>query len=100
MSTRLTLENNAGSSIETVVGGSYTHASTSSPCTLSTSSLSTALQSIAVAGDSVDHLVAGDTRHSRLISGPMAAGVAFVTSDTVKYTVQCFESHNNNNLFA
>jgi hypothetical protein len=100
MATRFRLENDAGGSIVPTVGETYTHERAVNPCRLTTSALPTTLSSIAYSPDfEVDHLSAGDARHSRFISEPMDAGIGFVTSDTVKYVVQCQEGHNGNNLF-
>jgi hypothetical protein len=99
MATRFRLENNEGGTIIPAVGGTYTHERSAAPASLTVSALSTFVESKAYSPDGSDHLVSGDSRISRFIGEPMDAGIGFVTSDTVKYAVQCFESNANNNLF-
>jgi hypothetical protein len=76
---------------------SYTHAGTTRRRLAEFDS--SALATEAVTPDGADHGGAGDTLHAQFVSDPMAAGIAFVTSDTVSYALQGLEPSANNNLF-
>lgn len=97
MATRLRLPA-SGSSAVSPSFQSYSHADATTRRALPTSDAS-ALGNVAQTPDAADHLVAGDTFHSQFVSEPLAAGIAFVTSDTVKYAIQCLEANGGNNLF-
>jgi hypothetical protein len=96
MATRLRLPSTGTPSVSPAFQ-SYTHSSSAVRLPLTTSD-STLLASSATSYDSSDHLVAGDALLSQFVSGPMASGIAFTTSDTVKYAVQALELHAANNL--
>jgi hypothetical protein len=76
---------------------SYTHSAALARRTLPTTDDS-ALFTESRTADVSDHLVAGDSFLRQFVSNPMAAGIDFTTSDTVKYAVQASESNNGNNL--
>jgi hypothetical protein len=76
---------------------SYTHSAALSRRALPTTDDS-ALFTETRTADVSDHLVAGDSFLRQFVSNPMAAGIDFTTSDTVKYAVQASESNNGNNL--
>jgi hypothetical protein len=76
---------------------SYTHSAALQRRTLPTTDDSALLTETRNA-DVSDHLVAGDSFLRQFVSNPMASGIDFTTSDTVKYAVQASESNNGNNL--
>lgn len=59
---------------------------------------STALATQALAPDSADHLVAGDTFHVQFVSAPMRSGNVFTSGDVLKFAVQCLEANAGNNI--
>jgi hypothetical protein len=58
-----------------------------------------ALATASYTPDGADHLVAGDSGHTQFVSLPMAAGIAFATTDTVKYAVQATQPNLGCNQF-
>jgi hypothetical protein len=76
---------------------SYTHSASAIRRTLPVSS-SDEWNFYNLAPDTSDHLVSGDSLIAQFVSDPMAAGIDFTTSDTVKYAIQAFEYSNGNNL--
>jgi hypothetical protein len=96
MATRLRLPSEGTPSVSPSFQ-SYTHSSSAVRIPLTTSD-SSGLAALAIHYDSSDHLVAGDALIKQFVSGPMAAGIDFTTSDTVKYAVQAVEIHAANNL--
>jgi hypothetical protein len=102
MATRFRLPSSggpAGSPTVTPAVQSYLHVQTPAASRALPTSDSTALSSGLITFDAADHIVAGDALYSQFVSEPMAAGNAFLTSDTVKYALQASESHAGNNLF-
>lgn len=75
---------------------SYTHTNVARRQLLTSDS--TALTNLTYVPDAADHLVAGDEHHVQYVSAPMLAGMVFTSGDTLKFALQCFEAHTNNNL--
>jgi hypothetical protein len=96
MATRLRLPSSGTPSVSPAFQ-SYTHSTNAIRVTLPTSA-SDELSVYNLAPDTSDHLVSGDSLIAQFVSDPMAAGIDFTTSDTVKYAIQAFEYHSANNL--
>jgi hypothetical protein len=96
MATRFRLPSTGSPSVSPAFQ-SYTHSAALTRRTLPTTDDS-ALFTETRTADVSDHLVAGDSFLRQFVSNPMAAGIDFTTSDTVKYAVQASESNNGNNL--
>jgi hypothetical protein len=98
MATRFRLPSGTDDPIVAPSLQTYTHTGTAQLWNLPQTDASVLITSGQTA-DLSDHLVTGDKIHAQFVSAPMAAGIAFSTSDTVKYAVQGLETHAANNLF-
>lgn len=56
------------------------------------------LTTTAYTPDAADHLVAGDALWCQFVSDPMAAGIAFLNGQAIKYAVMGLEANAGNNL--
>lgn len=100
MATRFRLPSAGSPAVTPSVQGSYTHTGSQAvrPMPDTVTGDSSALSTVLVSPDAADHLVAGDTLHAVFVSAPMEAGIAFVTTDTVKWAVMAQATTNANNL--